>query len=79
MPVIYLEDIARHDVDRILPPDGEFAESYETLVNRGRELMGGKSIAFVAICRNAMPFVQFTLARVEELGKRCRSWVCYIY
>ena len=58
---ISLADIQRHDVDRLLPPDEEFAEEYARRVKLGRQAAEHRSVAFVAICRNAMPFLPFTL------------------
>jgi hypothetical protein len=78
MTRIALSDIAAHDPDVLLPPDEEFAEQYAHAVRVGRELAAERSVAFVAICRNAMPWLSRTLALVEETGKMFADWKCHI-
>jgi hypothetical protein len=73
------QDIQRHDVDLILPPDEEFAEEYARRVSFGRQAAKFRSVAFVAICRNAMPFLPSTLARVEQACSAFRGSWTFIY
>ena len=79
MPTLKLSEIAAHDPDLILPPDEEFAEDYRLMVENGRVLASFGKVAFVAICRNAMPFLPMTLKRVEETAKMFADWRCFIY
>jgi hypothetical protein len=76
---IAAEEIAAHRPDVLLPPDPEFAEDYSRLVEEGRRVAARKTVAMVAICRNAMPWLPQTLALVEETGKMFREWSCYIH
>ena len=76
---ISLADIQRHDVDRLLPPDEEFSEEYARRVKLGLQAAERRSVAFVAICRNAMPFLPFTLQRVEQAAKMFRHAWAFIY
>jgi hypothetical protein len=70
-----LAEIQRHDVELILKPDPEFADEYATRVSQGRQAAQFRSVAFVAICRNAMPFLPMTLARVEAAASMFKqSW-----
>ena len=54
---ITLEEIEAHRPDVLLPPDPEFAEEYADMVRLGREAASQASVAMLAICRNAMPFL----------------------
>jgi hypothetical protein len=76
---ITAEEIAAHRPDVLLPPDPEFAEDYARLVGEGRRIAARKTVAMVAICRNAMPWLPQTLALVEETGAMFKSWSCYIH
>lgn len=76
---ITLEEIERHAPDVLLPPDAEFAEDYAAAVRHGREIARDKTVAMVAICRNAMPWLPRTLALVEETGAMFREASCFIY
>jgi hypothetical protein len=76
---ITLDQIERHRPDVLLPPDPEFAEDYAEKVAFGRECAARSRIAFVAICRNAMPFLPQTLALVEQTGAMFREWSAYIF
>jgi hypothetical protein len=76
---IMLEDIERHRPDVLLPPDPEFAEDYAEKVAFGRECAARSRIAFVAICRNAMPFLPQTLELLERTGAMFREWSAFIY
>lgn len=79
MTLITLDEIAAHHPDVLLPPDPEFAEAYARDVARGREIAARRTVAFVAICRQAMPWLPRTLALVEETGKMFADWSCFIY
>jgi len=79
MPQITLDEIDAHRPDVLLPPDPEFAESYGELVAFGREVARNSTVAFVAICRNAMPWLPRTLALLEETGAMFREWSAFIY
>ena len=79
MPQITLDEVIAHHPDRLLPPDAEFADDYWRLVHAGREAAKDRSVAFVAICRNAMPFLPRTLELLEQTGGMFKSWRAYIY
>lgn len=79
MPTITPDEIAAHYPDTLLPPDVEFAEQYAANVRDGRELAKGASVALVAICRNAMPWLPRTLELVEQTGAMFREWSAFIY
>lgn len=76
---ITLNDLDSHDVEIVLPPDPEFSEEYSRRVSLGKQAAQFRSVAFVAICRNAMPFLPRTLARVEQAGEMFRDWSCFVY
>jgi len=76
---ITAEEIAAHRPDVLLPPDPEFAEDYARLVEEGRRIAARKTVAMVAICRNAMPWLPQTLSLVEETGAMFADWVGFIY
>jgi hypothetical protein len=79
MQTITLEEIEAHRPDALLPPDAEFAEEYAANVRDGRALAKDASVAFVAICRNAQPWLERTLALVEETGEMFREWSAFIF
>jgi hypothetical protein len=79
MITITQEEIDRHRPDFLLPPAEEFANDYLSNAERGRALAAQSSVALVAICRNAMPWLPSTLELVERTGERFASWVGYIY
>jgi hypothetical protein len=79
MATITLDEIERHQPDVLLPPDPEFAEDYATAVQVGRHLAKDRTVALVAICRNAMPWLPRTLDLVEQTGAMFREWSCFIY
>ena len=79
MATITLDEIERHHPDVLLPPDPEFAEDYATAWWAGREIAKTKTVALVAICRNAMPWLPLTLELVEQTGAMFREWSCFIY
>lgn len=72
-------DILAHDPDLLLPPDPEFVDDYHENVEYGRRAAKNKSATFVAICRNAMPFLPRTLALLEETASMFGWWSAYIY
>jgi hypothetical protein len=72
-------DIEAHRPDVLLPPDEEFAEQYTADVRIGREIAAERTVALVAICRNAMPWLPQTLGLVEETGAMFRSWSAFIF
>jgi len=76
---ITLEQIAAHDSDLLLAPDEEFADEYQARVARGRGIAANKRAAFVAICRNAMPFLPRTLKLVEKTAAMFQSSRVFIY
>jgi hypothetical protein len=76
---ITLDEIAAHHPDVLLPPDAEFAAEYAEMVRHGREAAAQASVALVAICRNAMPFLPQTLRLVEETGAMFREWSAFLY
>jgi len=80
MPVqITLEDIARHDPDVLLPVDEAFADDYVGMTILGREEARHKTVAMVAICRNAMPWLERTLPLVERTARMFRESSVFIY
>jgi hypothetical protein len=72
-------DIEAHRPDVLLPPDEEFAAAYAADVRIGREIAADRTVALVAICRNAMPWLPQTLGLVEETGAMFRSWSAYVF
>lgn len=76
---ITLEELALHDPDVLLPPESAFREDYEAAVRQGRETARDASVAFVAICRNAMPWLPRTLALVERTAALFRESTVFIY
>lgn len=79
MPTISLDDLLARSADAILPPDPEFKDDYERMCESGRTHAAGSRVAFVAICRNAMPFLPFTIDRVRKTGAMFADWKCFIY
>lgn len=79
MPTITLDEIERHHPDVLLPPDPEFAEEYAAAVAHGREVASTSSVALVAICRTAMPWLERTLELVEKTGGMFREWSAFIF
>lgn len=76
---ITLDEIASHDADVLLPPEPDFADDYWNAVRRGREVAKGKTVAMVAICRNAMPWLERTLPIVERTASLFRESSVFIY
>lgn len=76
---ISLSDIESHSPEKILLVDEEFADEYSQRVHFGISNMKRRSAVFVAICRNAMPFLPFTLARVKAAGELFKDYSVFIY
>jgi hypothetical protein len=76
---ISIAEIAARSPDLILPPDPAFSRQYWDRVDFGRREASRMRACFVAICRNAMPWIQFTLGRVQETGALFRDWKCFVY
>ena len=79
MPKLTLDEIKRHDVELILPVDPEFADTYRQRVTFGRVRAAELKVAFVAICRNAMPFLPMTLERIAKTGEMFGEFRCFIF
>jgi hypothetical protein len=79
MPSINLSKIKSMHPDVILPPDPVYAEDYSEWVRYGKLEASRSRVAFVAICRNAVPFVGLTMSRVTELGNHFKEWKCFVY
>lgn len=80
MATITLADVASHDPDHMLPPSPEYVNQYWDRVAYGRREARRMKVAFVAICRNAMPWVQMTLERVRQTGEMFGGgWKCFVY
>lgn len=73
------DEIELHRPDVLLPPDTEFADAYAVDAAYGRNIAARRSVAFVAICRNAMPWLPMTLNLVEQTGAMFRDWSAFIY
>lgn len=76
---ITLDEIESHRPDVLLPPDPEFAEDYADLAREGCTLAAESTVAMVAICRNAMPFLPQTLSLVEATGTMFREWSAFVF
>jgi hypothetical protein len=63
----------------LLPPDQEFANYYDEFEEVGREKAKSLKVAFVAICRNAMPFLPFTIDMVKKAGECFSDYDCFIF
>jgi hypothetical protein len=79
MAIITLDEIERHHPDVLLPPDPEFADDYARDTAMGRDLAADRTVAFVAICRNAMPWLTRTLGLLEQTASIFREWSAYIF
>lgn len=79
MPAISHSEIVAHDADTLLPPDGEFEGEYWSMVEAGRDAAATKRVAFVAICRNAMPFLPLTMKRLEKTAAMFGGSRVFIY
>jgi hypothetical protein len=76
---ITMDEVANHAPDILLPPDPEFSGRYVQALNGGRTVAKHASVAFVAICRNAMPWLTQTLGLVERTGWWFESFSTFIY
>lgn len=76
---ISYDEISRYDPDVMLPPEAEFLSEYTVACELGRRAAEESSVAFVAICRNAMPFLPLTLVRVETLSRLFGESKTFIY
>jgi len=76
---ITLDEVRAHHPDTLLPPDPEFVDLYHEAVQAGRELAARSTVAMVAICRNAMPWLSMTLPLVEATGGLFREWRAFIF
>jgi hypothetical protein len=81
MPTVTIthREIERHHPDLLLPPDEEFRHDYSQRIWLGGEAASQKAIAFVAICRNAMPFLPRTLRDIEKTGLKFKDFRVYIF
>ena len=77
--LITSDQVAAHQADVLLPPDAEFAGIYADHVEVGRWWARKHTVALVAICRNAMPFLPQTLKLVEQTGAMFREWTAFVY
>jgi hypothetical protein len=57
----------------------EYKEQYDAFCRIGAETARDRSVVFVAIARNAMPYVTNTLALVEEAAGKFRSQRLYVF
>ena len=79
LPTITHEDVLQHEPDAVLPPAEDFADEYWSRVEAGKKAAKESKVAFVAICRNAMPFLPLTLNRVAKTGSMFADWKCFVY
>ena len=78
MPTMSMAQVRSHDPDLVMPPDPEFAEAYAEAVESGGKVARSSSVAFVAICRNAMPWLSLTRERVEATASLFAESKIYI-
>lgn len=57
----------------------QYAEAYQNQVTVGREVAARSSACFLAIARNAMPYLENTLALLEESRAMFSSSMFYVY
>jgi hypothetical protein len=79
MPTVTLQELDSKHPDVLLPPDNEFAEDYYVTVAAGRKAAKDLRVAFVAIARNAMPFIPRTLSTLERTASYFRESFFYVY
>lgn len=77
--VITMDEIESRSADALLPPDPEFVTDYLANESHGRAVAAESRVAFVAIARNAMPWLHRTLSLVEQAGSMFADWSCYIH
>jgi hypothetical protein len=79
MPTVTFDDVREHDPDSLLPPDEEFAGEYESRVQAGKEAAASMRVCLTAICRNAMPWLPLTMARVAATASKFREAKVFIF
>jgi hypothetical protein len=79
MSEITYNDLADHAPEVLLPPDPEFVEDYHSRLSIGRLWAARSSVAFVGICRNAMPWLHWTLMYLERTGRCFGQWSAFLY
>lgn len=79
MPSVTVEDLRFHHPDVLLPPSPEFADEYRRRVEFGAAKAQDRRVAFLAICRNAMPWLTFTMHHVEQTGRHFKGWRAFIF
>jgi hypothetical protein len=79
LATISLREIEQHRPDLLLPPDAEFESYYGEFEDIGRSKAKALKVAFVAICRNAMPFLPFTLDMVRRAGECFADYACFVF
>lgn len=79
MPTMTLAEVQAMQPDLLLPPAPEFEAEYRERVHQGREIAKSKRACFLAICRNAMPWLPLTMQNVRSAGEQFQDWKAYIY
>lgn len=79
MPSMTYAEIDAMHPDVLLPPAPEFAKRYSDRVEFGRRSAKGLKVAFLAICRNAMPWLPMTMSHVEATGSCFGDWQAFIF
>jgi hypothetical protein len=79
MGTISLREIEQHHPDLLLPPDEEFANYYGEFADVGLDDAKSLRVAFVAICRNAMPFLPLTMQYVQSAGECFEDYKVFVY
>lgn len=73
-------EIESHHPDKLLPAVSlECAPMYWNKVTEGQELASQTDVTFVALVRNAMPWVKFNAERLVKLGEQFASWRAFVY
>lgn len=79
MPSVTMQEVLEHHPDTLLPPDAEFEREYWDRAEFGRLKAKDLRVAFVAICRNAMPWLTLTARHLEKTADCFRDWRAYVY
>lgn len=79
MPVITLEDVLSRHPDSMLPPAPEFASRYLERMGAGADASKSKRVCFLAICRNAMPWLTLTAKHLAATGEKFQDWRAFIF
>lgn len=79
MPTVTLDDVRSHHPDVLLPPAPEFVKSYTDRVEFGMKAASSLRVCFLAICRNAMPWLPLTMQHIEATGSRFKAWRAFIF